>query len=137
MYLCDNGHDVTVLTRQKSIGHDCSRLHYITMAFVGPDPETGKTSMRPAWEKYDNLKGIVSVTTKKVDGGKVTYIDGTGSEHTIEADSVVLCGGMNPCIDEALAFADTAVQFFVIGDANGCGNLQRCNRDAFSKASQI
>jgi 2,4-dienoyl-CoA reductase-like NADH-dependent reductase (Old Yellow Enzyme family)/thioredoxin reductase len=137
MYLCENGHDVTVLTRQKAIGHDCSRLHYITMAFVGPDPETGKTSMRPAWEKYDNLKGIPSVTTKKVEGGKVIYVDAEGNEHTIEADSVVLCGGMNPCIDEALAFEDTATQFFIIGDANGCGNLQRCNRDAFSKASQI
>lgn len=137
MYLCENGHNVTVLTRQNKICHDCSRLHYITMAFVGPDPETGKTGMRPAWEKYDNLKGIVSVTTKKVEGTKVTYVDAGGAEHTIEADSVVLCGGMNPCIDEALAFADTAAQFFVIGDANGCGNLQRCNRDAFSKASQI
>lgn len=137
MYLCENGHDVTVLTRQNKICHDCSRLHYITMAFVGPDPETGSTSMRPAWEKYDNLKGIVSVTTKKVEGGKVTYVDAAGAQHTIEADSVVLNGGMNPCIDEALAFEDTAAQFFVIGDANGCGNLQRCNHDAFSKASQI
>ena len=137
MYLCENGHDVTVLTRQDRIGHDCSRLHYITMAFVGPDPETGGTGMRPAWEKYDNLKGIVSVTTRKVEGGRVTYADAAGAEHTIEADSVVLCGGMNPCTDEALAFRDTASQFFVIGDANGCGNLQRCNRDAFSKAGLI
>jgi hypothetical protein len=107
------------------------------MAFVGPDPETGNTSIRPAWEKYDNLKGIVSVTTKKVEGGKVTYVDAGGAEHTIDADSVVLNGGYNPCTDEALAFHDTAAQFFVIGDANGCGNLQRCNRDAFAKASQI
>jgi 2,4-dienoyl-CoA reductase-like NADH-dependent reductase (Old Yellow Enzyme family)/NADH dehydrogenase FAD-containing subunit len=137
MYLCENGHDVTVLTRQKTIGHDCSRLHYITWAFVGPDPETGSTSLRPAWEKYKNLKGIVSVTTKKVEGGKVTYVDAQKAEHTIEADSVVLCGGMTPCANEALAFQDTANQFFIIGDANGCGNLQRCNRDAFSKASQI
>jgi NADPH-dependent glutamate synthase beta subunit-like oxidoreductase len=137
MYLCENGHDVTILTRQNKIGHDCSRLHYITMAFIGTDPETGRTTERPAWEKYSNLKGIPSVTTKKVEGGKVTYVDAAGAEHTIEADSVVLCGGMNPCTDEALAFAGTAEQFFIIGDANGCGNLQRCNRDAFSKANQI
>lgn len=137
MYLCENGHDVTMLTRQTHIGHDCSKLHYITMAFVGKNPETGKIEMRPAWEKYNNFKGIVSVTTKKVNGGTVTYIDTKGEEHTIKGDSVVLCGGMNPCTDEALAFEDTAAQFFVIGDANNCGNLQRCNRDAFSKASQI
>jgi len=137
MYLCENGHDVTMLTRQKTIGHDCSRLHYITMAFVGPDPTTGREGMRPAWEKYPDLKGIVSVTTKKVEAGRVTYIDAGGIEHTIEGDSVVLCGGMNPCTDAALAFQDTANQFFIIGDANNCGNLQLCNRDAFSKASQI
>jgi len=137
MYLCENGHHVTILTRQSRIGHDCSRLHYITMAFIGPDPETGKMGMRPAWEKYPNLKWIVSVTTKKVDGGKVTYVDSKGVEHIIEADSVVICGGMTPLTDEALAFADTAPQFFIIGDANGCGNLQRCNREAFSRASQI
>jgi len=137
MYLCENGHDVTILTRQKTIGHDCSRLHYITMAFVGPDPTTGRTGMRPAWEKYPNLKGIVSVTTKKVVGSEITYVDASGIEHTIKGDSVVLCGGMNPCTDEALAFQDAANQFFVIGDANNCGNLQSCNRDAFAKASQI
>jgi thioredoxin reductase len=137
MHLCETGREVTILTRQNRIGHDCSRLHYITMAFVGTDPETGRTGMRPAWEKYDNLSWIVSAITKKVEGGKVTYVDTAGAEHIIEADSVVLCGGMNPCTEEALAFQDTAPQFFVIGDANGCGNLQRCNRDAFSKASMI
>lgn len=137
MYLCENGHDVTVLTRQKRIGHDCSRLHYITMAFVGVDPDTGRQGMRPAWEKYENLRGITGVTTKSVEGGKVTYVDETGAERVIQADSVVLCGGMKPNRDEALSFYGSSDQFFVIGDANGCGNLQRCNRDAFSKASQI
>ena len=137
MYLCENGHNVTLLTRQKSIGHDCSRLHYITMAFVGPDPVTGREGMRPAWEAYPNLKGITEVTTKQVDGNTVTYVDAQGQEQTITADSVVLCGGMKPLTDEALSFSDAADGFFLVGDCNGAGNLQRVNRQAFSRAMQI
>ncbi len=137
MYLCENGHNVTLLTRQNEIGHDCSRLHYITMAFVGDDPATGRRGMRPAWEAYENLKGITNVTTTRVEGGRVFYTDAEGREHTIEGDSIVLCGGMKANRDEALRFYGLSQQFFVIGDANGCGNLQRVNRDAFSKASQI
>ncbi len=137
MYLCENGHDVTLLTRQKTIGHDCSRLHYITMAFVGPDPETGREGMRPAWEAYENLHGITGVTTKSVEGNTVTYEDAQGNEKTITADSVVLCGGMRPLTDEALSYAEAADEFFAVGDCNGCGNLQKVNRQAFSRAMQI
>ena len=137
MYLCENGHDVTLLTRQKAIGHDCSRLHYITMAFVGTDPKTGREGMRPAWEAYPNLRGITEVTTKSVAGNTVTYVDADGREQTITADSVVLCGGMKPLTDEALSYADAADQFLLVGDCNGCGNLQKVNRQAFSRAMQL
>lgn len=137
MYLCEKGHNVTLLTRQKEVGHDCSKLHYITMAFVGTDPVTGREGMRPAWEAYENLHGIVNVTTKKVEGNTVTYVDAEGVEHTITADSVVLCGGMKPQTDEALAFATAADEFFAVGDCNGCGNLQKVNRQAYSRAMQI
>lgn len=137
MYLCENGHNVTLLTRQKEIGHDCSKLHYITMAFVGPDPVTGREGMRPAWEQYENLKGITSVTTTKVEGNTVFFTDAEGNEQSITADSVVLCGGMKPLTDDALAFAESADEFFIVGDCNGCGNLQKVNRQAFSRAMQI
>lgn len=137
MYLCENGHNVTVLTRQNTVGHDCSRLHYITMAFVGIDPATGREGLLPAWAAYENLKGITGVTTKKVEGGKVFYVDADGAEHVIEADSVVLCGGMKAASDEALAFADAADEFYLAGDCDGAGNLQRVNRQAYSVAMRI
>ena len=137
MYLCENGHNVTLLTRQKSIGHDCSRLHYITMAFVGVDPATGREGMRPAWEAYENLKGICEVSTTHVDGNTVYYMDADGNEKKLEADSIILCGGMKPLTDDALAFAEAADEFFIVGDCNGCGNLQKVNRQAFSRAMQI
>ena len=67
----------------------------------------------------------------------VTYVDADGSEKTIKADSVVLCGGMQPQTDEALTFAAAADEFFAVGDCNGCGNLQKVNRQAYSRAMQI
>ncbi len=131
MYLAENGHDVTVLTRQDEIAKDASHLHYITMAYIAPDGR-----MCAAWEKYDNIRGIVNATTTRVEGGRVTYSAPDG-EHTVEADSVVICGGMKPCVEEALEFAGAADSFSIIGDANGAGNLQRCMREAYSRAMML
>lgn len=136
MYLAENGHDVTVLTRQHEIGHDCSKLHYITMAFVKVE-EDGYGHMAPAWERYDNIRGIPNVTTKAVGGGKVTYIDQDGTEGSVTADSVVICGGMNARFDEAMEFSDTAERFFIIGDCKKVGDIQKCTRDAYSQALMI
>jgi thioredoxin reductase len=131
MYLCENGHDVTITTRQDEIAKDASHLHYITMAYINAE---GRDAA--AWTKYDNLTCVVNANTVAVEPGKVTYETPDGT-HTVECDSIVVCGGMDPNLDSALSFADSADQFFVIGDANGCGNLQRCMRDAWSKTSLI
>lgn len=139
MYLAQNGHEVTLLTRQSEIGHDCSKLHYITMAWVKPNNDgTGKGHMAPAWEKYEDvLHGITGVTTKRVDGNTVTYVDQDGGEHTITGDDVIICGGVSPLVDEAMAYADAADQFLLVGDCNGRGNLQRGMRDALAKTNMI
>ena len=131
MYLCENGHDVTITTRQDEIAKDASHLHYITMAWVTPEGR-----MAAAWEKYDNLTCIINANTVAVEPGKVTF-DTPDGRQTVECDSIVVCGGMIPQVDSALSYADCADQFFVIGDANGCGNLQRGMRDAWSKAMLI
>ena len=136
MYLAGAGHDVTVLTRQKEVGHNASHLHYITQAFVIHTPD-GRAEERPAWEIYDNLTSVVSVTTKEVKDGKVIYADEAGQEHSIEADSVVICGGMKALTDEAMKYAGLTEKFFPIGDCNGAGNLEVCNREAYSRVMLI
>ncbi|MCR5784626.1 MAG: FAD-dependent oxidoreductase [Eubacterium sp.] len=136
MFLCENGHNVTVLTRQNELGHNCSKLHYITMAWI-KITDDGRAVESPAWEKYENLKGIVSVTTKKVDGNTVYYEDADGNEHKITADNVLICGGMKPLTDEALSYAASTPEFYAIGDCNGAGNLQICNEHAYSRAMLI
>ncbi|MBD9209398.1 MAG: hypothetical protein EGQ01_00085, partial [Ruminococcaceae bacterium] len=132
MYLAQNGHEVTLLTRQVEIGHDCSKLHYITMAFVkaGPNGEAREAS---AWEAYDNLTGITEAETVKVEGSTVTYRMADG-EHTVTGDSVVICGGMTPLTAEAFDYSGLTTEFYAIGDCNGAGNLEVCNREAYSRA---
>lgn len=132
MYLCGLGHDVTVLTRQKRLAHNASGLHYITMAFVKAGPN-GEARESPAWEMYDNLTGITGAETTKVDGGTVTYVDAEGT-HTVTGDSVVICGGMTPLTAEAFGYAGLTTEFYAIGDCNGAGNLEVCNREAYSRA---
>lgn len=49
----------------------------------------------------------------------------------------MICGGSKKLDDEALAYAGTARKFYVIGDANGAGNIQKCNRQAFATVMRI
>lgn len=136
MHLCEKGHEVTVLTRQKEIGHDVSRLHYMTASWVRHDP-SGMAVESAAWEKYDNLHSIVNATTKQVKGGSVVYSDKDGNEQIIEADSVVICGGMTPLRDKAMEYAGLTDIFFPIGDCNFVGNIQKCNEEAYARGMII
>ena len=137
IYLLRAGHKVTVLTRQKEVAHDASKLHYITMAFVKQDDET-HAHEAAEWERYDEFTGIVNATTKSVSGNSVTYVDAEGKEQTISGDAVVICGGTRRLTEEALSYRNSAVQFYAIGDClPGAGNIQRCTRQAFARANMI
>ena len=128
---------MTVLTRQKEVAHDASKLHYITMAFVKQDDET-HAHEAAEWERYDEFTGIVNATTKSVSGNSVTYVDAEGKEQTISGDAVVICGGTRRLTEEALSYRNSAVQFYAIGDClPGAGNIQRCTRQAFARANMI
>lgn len=136
MYLCEMGHEVTVLTRQGELGHNCSKLHYITMAWVKVTPD-GCAVNAPAWERYENLHGIVNAETVSVSDGTVTYLDKQSQSHTITGDSVLICGGMDRETDAAMKYAGLSVKYFAIGDCVGAGNLQMCNEQAYAAAMNI
>ena len=136
MYLCENGHDVTVLTRQGELGHNCSKLHYVTMAWIKEMPD-GSAHEAPAWERYSNLKGIVHVTTESVNGGIVVYRDEEGNKHTIEGDSVLICGGMEPQIQSAMQYSGLTTHYYAIGDCVSAGNLQVCNEQAYASVMNL
>ncbi len=136
MYLAENGHEVTVLTRQDEIAYDASHLHYITMCDLVRG-EDGRSRMISAWEKYDGLDWIVNATTTKVEGRSVVYLDREGAEHTIEADNIVICGGVIPNAEVAMAYGSCTDEFYAVGDCAGAGNIQRCMRDAWGKANRV
>lgn len=137
MHLCELGHKVTVLTRQFELAHDASHLHAITMAIVTYDPEDHHEIIKCAWEKYPNFRGIVHASTTAVTPTSVTYLDQNGVSHRLEADSVVICGGMKAQRDEALAFYGSAPRFFMTGDCEKVANLQAGNRSAMGKVAQL
>lgn len=125
IHLAECGKTVTVLTRQDSIAPDCDRIHYREYLLERLE------SLAPG------LTFVLQASTKSIDGGKVTYTDAEGSEHTIEADSVILSGGMISQSDEALAFALCAPEFEVIGDCLTVENLQAALRSAYAAASRL
>jgi NADPH-dependent 2,4-dienoyl-CoA reductase/sulfur reductase-like enzyme len=124
MYLAENGHKVTLLTRQKELATDATAIHYI-------EPFT------EAWEALPTFSFVLEATTTAISKDKVTYTDAKGKEKSIKADSVVISGGMNPRQEEALKFYGTANQFFLIGDCDSGGSVLKCMRSAFSTASLL
>ena len=137
IYLLRAGHKVTVLTRQKEVAHDASRLHYITMSFVKQDDET-HAHEAAEWERYEEFTAIVNAKTTAVKGNTVTYLDAEGKEQSLSGDAVVICGGTERLTEDALVYQSCALQFYAIGDClPGAGNIQRCTRQAFARASMI
>lgn len=124
MYLAENGHEVTILSRQRKFAAEADRVHYYSM-------------FADAWSKLPNLTTIKKATTTAVAPGAVTYTDKQGQSHTITCDSIVACGGMMPAQEEALAFSDVADTFIIIGDNEGSGNIQTATRTAFAAAARI
>ncbi|MDR1765430.1 MAG: FAD-dependent oxidoreductase [Lachnospiraceae bacterium] len=138
MYFGENGHEVTVLTRQGEVASDAAKLHYITMSWVVPGSK-GFDGIRPEWakEKYNGIKCLTNSTTVAVTPTSVTYKDADGVEHVIECDSVVICGGVKPRQEEAIAYAPSAPAFKMAGDVVKVGNIQTASRSAFAAANQI
>lgn len=134
MYLAENGHDVTILTRQPEIAHDASKLHSITMDCMTPLP--GGEIISPAWVKYENLDYIVNAETKALIPGGVVYRT-EEKDATVPCDSIVICGGMEDQMERALEFQNAAEEFYMVGDCRGPGNIQKCVGAAFAAASRI
>ncbi len=123
-YLCENGHDVTVLSRQNRLAPDATPIHY-------------REIMEEKWEATENFHAILNVNTKEIKEGCVVYVDAEGNEQTIECDSVVALGGMRAKQEESMTFAGLAAETYYIGDCREVGSVRECNRSAFAAAMQI
>ena len=126
MYLRDSGHEVTVITRSvmgSNIGgHDA--------------PQT----LRYLKQKYPDIREIDHAQILSVEGGKAVY-EKDGQTFEEPYDSVVVNGGVRPCVQEAETFFGTAPEFYVVGDAqitrsHGMQSQQLLNKpDEFLKGN--
>ena len=124
LYLGECGHDVTILTRQDRIAPNATCTHYREM-------------FEERWQECDNFHFITGVQTRRICDGVVEYEDGESRIHRIEADSVVIAAGRQRLANQALSYAETANEFYMIGDCKTPGSVQSCMRMAYAAASRI
>jgi len=125
IYLAAAGHTTTMLTSGKEL-LPVERVHY---------PEY----IVDTYEHLKNFHYILEVIPKGISEGKVTYTDAKGNEKSIQADSVVLYGGLRQKKADALKFSGSAKNaFLAIGECGGKGgNILNVTHSAFFAASQI
>jgi len=124
MHLAEKGHKVILLEMQDKLAPETAPMHYYSM-------------FMEACHKQKNLSYILKARCTKIDKDKVSYTDADGAAHEIKAGSVVIAAGMRPRIDHAMAFSRAGNLFYIIGDCNKVGNVQKAMRSAFCIASMI
>ena len=119
-YLAQNGHQVTCLTRQNVLASDASRC----TASPSPGSNTTRRPSRGMAPIGSTLRGSGASPTPPPFGQphSATYLDENGTEHTVEGDSVVVCGGVEPCLEGCPAVCHRGPG--VLYDW-GCGRRQR------------
>jgi thioredoxin reductase len=85
----------------------------------------------------ENFKYILRARCNGIGADKVSYLDANGVEHKIKADNVVIAVGMKPKNDLALKFYGAGDKFYLVGDCNVAGNVQKAVRSAFGIASML
>ena len=120
-YLSMSGHRVTVLTRQAMIAHDSQPVHYREM-------------FEAFWKELKDFDYYTGTRVHSVADGTVQFTDGTGTPHCIQADAVVLCGGMAPRNEDAIAYAKVVNDFRIIGDCKKVDNVRTATKSAYVAA---
>jgi len=124
MHLAEKGHKVTVLETGNMLAPKAAPAHYYVM-------------FKEAWEKLENFKYILQVRCSCIETDRVVFLDINGQEHIIQAGNVVIAAGMKPKNDLAMKFYGASDRFYMIGDCDGVGNVQKAIRSAFSAASML
>jgi 2,4-dienoyl-CoA reductase-like NADH-dependent reductase (Old Yellow Enzyme family)/thioredoxin reductase len=124
--LAKDGHKVTVLTSEKWM---------IPEEAIGPHNMENQLDI---YKHHKNFSYVLEATATRISEGKVFYKDSSGSEKSIQTDSVVIYAGLKPKMDEAMKFSGSAGQVLLLGDCTGkAGTLQKTIRSAFFVASQV
>ena len=124
LYLAENGHSVTILTRGKTLAPDATPVHY-------------RETIDEYYQTMSDISYIENVKATVIGDGFVGYEDKNGGKHRIACDSVVALGGMSPLKDEAMGLYGVAADTYMIGDCYQVGNIHTGSRGAFSVAYNL
>lgn len=125
MYLAENGHTVTVLTRQGMLSADAPHAHFAVMQMDAYKALNGFNYVR--WiSKY-----------LSIDENGVTYLDKDGDECRIDCDLVVISGGVSPRPADAAKFYGAGKNMHYIGDCFRAGDVHMAISAGFATANQI
>jgi 2,4-dienoyl-CoA reductase-like NADH-dependent reductase (Old Yellow Enzyme family)/thioredoxin reductase len=124
IHLAGKGHKVILLEMQDRLAPDTAPLHYYSM-------------LMEACNKQKNLSYILNARCTEIGKDKVSYADANGIMHEVKAGSVVVAAGMKPRIDQVMRLSGAGNIFYMIGDCNKAGNVQKVMRSAFGIASMI
>lgn len=124
LYLARKGHSATVLEMRSKLAADATKIHYYSM-------------LEAAWEAEPDFNSYTGVCVEQVTDKVVICKDIQGNELQIPYDSIVVSAGMAPLTDEALAFQNSADQFYIIGDCDKPATVQQATRSAYGTACQI
>ena len=123
IHLAWMGKDVTILEMQGKIAPDAWFTY--------------KWAMDIELNERENLHTIVNGRCTGITDGAVTYLDGDGVAHTLEADSAVLCVGFRSKTTAAESLILPGVPFTIIGDCKKVGTVQQAVRSAYDTAMTI
>ncbi len=124
LYIAKKGHHTTVVEMRDRLSADSTAIHYYSM-------------FEEAWLNEPNFHGVTGVKVARIEPNAVVYTDKEGLEHSLEADSVVMCAGRVPRDAEAMSFYGSAPEFYMIGDCKKPASVQQLNRHAWSVANRI
>ncbi len=124
LYLAENGHEVTILTRGAELASDATPIHY-------------RETIDEYYQQLRDISYVTEATTTEIGDGYVIYRDKDGVAHRIECDDVVALGGMESESEAAMAYYGIAAETYMIGDCLSVGNLHTCNRTAFSAVCNL
>ncbi len=131
-HLYRQGRTVTVITRNRSLGHDLQGAHTNHALHAAVSEGFG-----PMGRYKDGFTVIEQASTTRLDPGKVTYLDKQGELREIVCDTIIANGGMQVEYNEICDLANASNRYFLVGDANSHHNLFQGIRDAFAAVNQL
>ena len=122
LHLAQLGKKVTVVEMQSALAPDAST--------------TGRNELMTEIDREPNFVSLTGARCQSVTANSVTYVK-DGQEHTITADSVLLCAGMKPKAAEADSFFGVADEVSEIGDCVRARTVEWATKEAYYAAINL